>query len=153
MTHELTIWLGGVLDRLERKAQAAAAGGRWRYSGGDTIGAWTLYDEHWAIATMTVYDTDTYNYSERMPAFRHPGYIDPDAIGQHAAQHDPTRVLHRIAIDRRIIAAHPVGEHGYCTNCWADGQVRSVDVPCPTLRLLGAAYDTEPGYRTEWRPQ
>ncbi|MFI2663256.1 DUF6221 family protein [Micromonospora carbonacea] len=133
-TDDLTVWLGGVLDRIEQRAQAAANHGpTWRYSDGN------------------IYPSDTSRHPGPIATGTYGGGLE-DAHGEHIAGNDPAHVLHRIAIDRRIIAAHPIGEHGYCTNCWADGGVRSVDAPCPTLRLLAAAHDAEPGYRPEWKP-
>ncbi|MFD6565367.1 DUF6221 family protein [Micromonospora profundi] len=147
MTDDRVKWLNGVLDQREAVAQACASGGRWRYSNGDTVGAWTLYDEHWSIASMTVYDTEAYNYSEQMPAFRNPGYIDPDAIGEHAALNDPAQILADVAADRSILNV-----------CVADLTQRGggaleglVDRPTwDVLTALAAKYATWPGYRPEW---
>jgi hypothetical protein len=78
---------------MRERAQEASGGGSWRYEDGESVGAWTLYDEHWNIATLTTYDTESYNYAERMPAARHPGYIDPDANGRHIASWHPAVAL------------------------------------------------------------
>lgn len=158
MTDDLIAWLRAQLDDDERVARAAAAGGRWSYSKGDSVGAWTLYDEHWSIASMTVYDTEAYNYSERMPAVRHPGYIDPDAIGGHMALHDPTRVLAEVDAKRRIL--DQVVDEATGLDMQVDGEFRvgsRDDVAEPYLgdvltRLLALPYADRPGYREEWRP-
>ncbi|WBB94213.1 DUF6221 family protein [Verrucosispora sp. WMMC514] len=144
MTDMIT-WLNGVLDKREATARACVTGGRWHYSAGDTVGAWTLYDEHWSIASMTVYDTEAYNYRERMPAVRHPGYIDPDAIGRHAALNDPAQILADVAADRALLdLADQLDQSADCEAGPAAAQL---------WQTLAAKYATWPGYRPEWGSQ
>ncbi len=91
------------LDQDEAAALAASAGGRWGYSAGDSVGAWTLYDDHWNIATLTTYRHNGYDYATRMPAFRDPHYVDADANGAHIARHDPGRALADVAALRAVL--------------------------------------------------
>jgi hypothetical protein len=142
MVSDLVEFLRAALDEDEQVARVAAHGGRWRYETGDSVGAWTLYDEHWNIASMTTYDTESYNYAERMPVFRPPTYIDPDAIGGHIARHDPARVLADVAAKRAILELHadgtePVPGLGISHN----GRV---------VRLLAQPFAGRPGWREEW---
>ncbi len=58
--------------------------------------------------------------------------------------------LAEVDAKRRIIDEHPVGERGYCTNCWADRQVLSVEAPCLTLRLLARPYADHPDFDPVW---
>jgi hypothetical protein len=140
----------------EQAAQAAAAGGRWSYEDGDSVGAWTLYDEHWNIASLTVYDTKTYNYSERLPAARNPAYVDPDANGRHIALNDPAYVLADLAAKQRIVRQHTHYETEVLT---ADDEENvtlcrecMVDFPCDTLRLLASPFAGHPDYDEAWQP-
>lgn len=142
--NDMIVWLNGALNQREAAAQACASGGRWRYSSGDTVGAWTLYDEHWSIASMTVYDTEAYNYSERMPAARHPGYIDPDAIGNHAALNDPAQILADVTADRALLDLAEQLDRS------ADNDAGSAATQL--WRTLAGKYATWPGYSEEWKP-
>jgi hypothetical protein len=155
-------------DERERVAQTAAGGGHWRYSGGDSVGAWTLYDEHWRIADLATYLHGDYNYAERMPAFKPPYYVDPDANGEHIALNDPAYVLDDIASKRQILALH-TGEHQcqefvtgtYPPDAHLMGETPGArwehamagyfgDHPCPTLRLLAAPFAAHPDFDPAW---
>jgi hypothetical protein len=167
---DLAAWLRTTLDRVEQQARAAAHGGAWRYCDGNSVGAWTLYDEHWAIADLRTYRHDKYDYSSRMPAARHPGYVDADANGAHIAFWDPARVLRLVEATRRILDEHqpasvtywPTMMCGICADPNADTVddplgsdgpwTPNADHPCPTLRLAAVWLDDQPGYRDEWRP-
>lgn len=73
------------------------------------------------------------------------------ATVDHIVLWEPGAVMERIMVERRIVAEHPVGGVGYCTNCWAHRQVQSGQAPCPTLRLLVELHAGEPGFVQEWR--
>ena len=157
---DLVAWLRHQIDEDERVARATAEGGRWRYEDGDSVGAWTLYDERWNIASMTTYDTESYNYAERLPAFRPPTYIDPDAVGAHIARHDPARVLAEVAAKRAILNLYQQawGEHqswledvGGDTFGRADEVRGRVESLRETMRLLAQPYADREGFREEWR--
>jgi hypothetical protein len=77
--------------------------------------------------------------------------IDEDT-GTHIARRDPRRALREAERDRLVMAAHPVGSLGYCTNCWADRVPQSTEAPCPTVRLHVAVWDDHPDYQQGWRP-
>lgn len=148
---DLITWLRAQLDEDERIAQAASAGGRWRYAPGDSVGAWTLYDEHWRIASLTTYDTKSYDYAARMPAVRHPGYIDADANGRHIARHDPASVLSDIAAKRAILDTYEEARTYY------DGPGRSAPAGevhglWTALQHLASAYADRVGYQEGWKP-
>src|SRR5882724_1961715 len=156
---DLVTWLRAQLDEDERVALAAAGGGQWRYEDGDSIGARTLYDEHWNIASLATYDTEAYDYAGRMPAFRSPSYIDPDANGRHMAHHDPTRVLVEVEAKRRILDEHdPDWPRLECpTCCGYDGndnygvERRPREAyPCRVVRWLALPCADRPGFREEW---
>jgi hypothetical protein len=143
---DLVTWLRAQLDEDERVARDASAGGRWRYSDGDSVGAWTLYDEHWAIAGLTTYDTESYNYAERMPAVRSPGYVNADANGAHIARWDPARVLAEVDAKRRILDWLILIEQHLREN-----DIYDMDIE-PQLKALALPYADQPGYLEEWRP-
>lgn len=80
---------------------------------------------------------------------------------EHIARHHPTRTLADVAVMRQLLVLHPNeiwptadGKgHLFCRTCDVDDGVIGGDGrPCLTLRLLGARYALEPGYREEWRP-
>ncbi|MER7167006.1 DUF6221 family protein [Micromonospora sp. NPDC000207] len=147
-------WLHQQIDEDERIAKAAAHGGRWRYSGGETVGAWTLHDEHWSIASMTLYDTEQYNYSERMPAFRNPGYINPDAIGAHMALNDPDRALREVEAKRRrlrLIESMLENPPTRVDGPWAaEAYKGDALVAYGLLRVEALPYAARPGYQEMW---
>ena len=136
----------------ESAARAAAAGGRWRYEDGDSVGAWTLYDEHWRIADLTTYRHDKYDYAERMPAFRPPHYVDADANGAHIARWDPARVLAECDAKRRIVerlGSYLSSEH----DPEPEGAWKLLDDHAwATLYDLALPYADHPDYRDVWRP-
>ena len=157
------------VDEEEEAARAASHGGRWRYEPGDSVGAWMLYDEHWSIASVTTYDTEGYDYSARMPAFRNPGYVDPDANGRHIARHDPARALREVEAKRRILELHTPQDYGHITYAdghtvvtdWAcytcrtgemdsDGAIEPDPAPCDTLRALASIWSTHSDFNEEW---
>lgn len=77
---------------------------------------------------------------------------------QHAALHDPARVLREIDAKRQILVVHDAvwvdtgdadgnDRSGYfCTEC------DTAPFPCRTLRLLALPYADRPGYLESWRP-
>lgn len=139
--------LAFVNARLNEREQAARAapGEHWRYAGGDTVGAWTVYDGHWSIATMTTYDTKTYDYKTRMPGLQPPpDYIDPDAVGQHIALNGPAQVLAEVESERALIAETIRPYLGADTTT---GRVAWI-----ALRILAVPYASHADYREEWRP-
>ncbi|MFC6017817.1 DUF6221 family protein [Plantactinospora solaniradicis] len=76
---------------------------------------------------------------------------------EHAALHDPARVLAEVAAKRRIIDRHQpieIIDALYCTHCGVLGGQRARDVnwPCPEILDAAAPYADREGYREEWRP-
>lgn len=128
-------WAKAQVDEDERVAREASAGGRWRYSNGDTVGAWTLYDDDWEIASLKTYRHESYDYAERMPAVRHPRYVDADANGEHIAAWQPARVL---ALTKALRKA--LDEFSW--------EAREVDI---LAGLVEALYGDRDGYQEEWR--
>ncbi|MER7167008.1 DUF6221 family protein [Micromonospora sp. NPDC000207] len=66
--------------------------------------------------------------------------------------------LAEIAAMRAILAEHSpntAGTRTVCSVCAEEPYYDATwyDYPCPTVRLLAAAFSAEPGYRTEWGPQ
>jgi hypothetical protein len=98
---------------------------------------------------------------------------------EHAARHDPARVLAKVERGRRDIVGKRAildlhaGEHdcpemvtgtypadwpaeaswGKAGERWAHPSVEhfEADQPCPTVRLLAQEFEGEPGWREEWR--
>jgi hypothetical protein len=152
MVSDLVEFLRAALDEDEQVARVAAHGGRWRYETGDSVGAWTLYDEHWNIASMTTYDTESYNYAERMPAFRPPTYIDPDAIGSHIARHDPAQVLAEVKAKRAILdgcVETLAGEDSW-DPMTEGGSGEEFELARFVIRQQAQPYAGRPGWREEW---
>lgn len=140
MTDNLTAWLGGVLDRIEQRAQAAANHGpTWRYSDGN------------------IYPSDTSSHPGPIATGAY-GDLD-DAHGEHIAGNDPRQALAWVAGMRGILNLH-TGEHECSVYTWSQG---APDVDrfhyvvegewCSTIRLLAASHAHKPGYRPEWGPQ
>lgn len=83
---------------------------------------------------------------------------DPDAWSpmprfEHAARHDPARVLADVEAKRRIIELHEPGVHEYVDDgevCMACGY--NARYPCNTLRLLTLPFREHSAYRPEWAP-
>lgn len=73
-------------------------------------------------------------------------------LADHFERHEPDHVLADIAAKRAILAAHPIDDLGYCSNCWVDRHPLSVEAPCPTIRFLAAPFASHRDYREEWRP-
>ncbi|MER6350694.1 DUF6221 family protein [Streptomyces sp. NPDC001634] len=72
---------------------------------------------------------------------------------QHAARHDPGRVLREIDTKRRLLKVHerlPVGE--FCSTCDAPSGIPGMPYGCVTLRLLALPYADHHDYCEEWRP-
>lgn len=140
------------LDEDETTARAASVGGAWRYDDGDSVGAWTLYDEQWAIASLTTYRHETYDYATQMPAFRHPRYVDADANGEHIARHDPARVLHEVEAKRAIVDLYERVER----DSWGTEDNREPFIGEQYLRdvllLLALPYSDHPDYDPTWSP-
>ena len=91
-----------------------------------------------------------------------PGSIDAPAA-EHAARHDPARVLREVAAKRAILAEHGPANGGrdpdrcrVCTAIAPTGMghtdARRFRAPCPTLLFLAAVYSDHPDYRQEWKP-
>lgn len=148
MSNDLVAFIAARLDEDEAAARAAAAGGRWRYEDGDSIGAWTLYDEHWNIASLKTYRHETYDYAERMPAMRDPEYVDADANGRHIARHDPARVLREVDAKRAILEAEQdrVVQEGPLPE-----RLRDM-VETDIIKFLALPYADHADYRQEWAP-
>lgn len=131
-----------------------AAPGHWSYSGGDSVGAWTLYDSQWSIASMTVYEEDVRRTNQPLsnkPGSTGPAYVDPDANGRHIARHDPARVLAECKAKRYIVDIHS-GWHACPDEDAVEDDDATEPAPCLTLRILAAVHADHPDYRREWRP-
>ncbi|QVJ03041.1 hypothetical protein KGD82_13485 [Nocardiopsis eucommiae] len=75
------------------------------------------------------------------------------ACAEHAARHDPARVLREVAAKRKMLELHANGCPGinYCVSCWNGNE--SLDWPCPTVRTLASAHADHPDYAPEWAPR
>jgi hypothetical protein len=144
-TDDLAAWLRTTLDRVEQVALAASGGGVWHYSGTDSVGAWTLYDEDWTIADLKTYRHESYDYAKRMPTMRHPAYIDADANGTHVAFWQPHRVLRLVEATRRIL------DLGQEFEVYSEPYTAQV-LWERTLRLAAVWLEDQPGYRESWKP-
>jgi hypothetical protein len=140
----LTDFLLARIAEDEAVARAAVTGGRWRYSDGDSVGAWTLYDEHWNIASLSIYPRDEYDYAARMPAFRPPYYVGPAVNGAHIARHDPARVLAECDAKREVVNFYRAVPEGM-QQPYRAGLARA-------LRCLALPYADHPDYDQAWRP-
>ncbi|MEV8124801.1 DUF6221 family protein [Streptomyces sp. NPDC085944] len=85
---------------------------------------------------------------------------DPDADSpthafEHAARHDPARVLREINAKRQLFAIHRSEPNPDWDRPGVDGRSCTCCItqyPCPTLRLFALPYADRPGYREHWRP-
>jgi hypothetical protein len=155
---DLVQWLRAQLDEDERIARAA--------SGGTVVGesgSWkpTPGGDEWE-ASRTDCDEDELLVALRpglprppqvmsglwgavvsfRPEFEDPGVSSPLPQFQHAARHDPARVLREVDAKRRILDAY----ENY------DREAPELDVPDSVVRLLALPYADRPGYRDDWRP-
>ncbi|WP_020116792.1 DUF6221 family protein [Streptomyces canus] len=138
---ELVRWLGEQFDEDERIARAAPPG-PWLGTDAEDVGAWSVYDPEWLIASATVY-----THNQPMGGKRGPGYIDASATTAHIAEWDPARVLAEIDAKRDLLVfAKGIHDHHetFTTGVYARLE--------KTLRLYALAYKERPGYREEWRP-
>lgn len=99
------------------------------------------------------------------PEWEDPRVASPLPQFEHAARHDPARVLREVDAKRQLLALHEpsrnVGADSneddssafvVCCGLCQVGVVQDGDWPCETLRLLALPYSDRPGYREEWRP-
>jgi len=143
MTADLIAFLRARLDEDGRTALGAAAGGHasWRGYGAGDVGAWTIYDDQWTVASVAVYDHDQALSGQ-------PGAVGPryrsaaaDDTATHIARHDPARVLAEVDAKRRQLDAFDeYGTH----DTW--------DLIDTALRLLALPYATHPDYQKTWAP-
>jgi hypothetical protein len=143
------------LDEDEATAKAASAGGAWRYEDGDSVGAWTLYDEHWTIADLKTYQYEEYDYAVRMPRARDPRYVDADANGAHIARHDPARVLREVEAKRAILGQYEAVcaevREPKSADHLAHARSRQFQLE-QVLPLLALPYADHPAYNPAWAP-
>ena len=78
---------------------------------------------------------------------------------EHIVRHDPARALREVTFKRAIMAEHHAElievinqdqderSGDFCAECDLE------QFPCPTVRLLAAAYSDHPGYCQEWVPR
>ncbi|MFF1341120.1 DUF6221 family protein [Streptomyces sp. NPDC058290] len=80
---------------------------------------------------------------------------------EHAACHDPARVLAEVDAKRRLLTVHArdtTYSFSGCVTCDAGDNScgcmggSPYDYPCETLRLLALPYADHPDYRPEWAP-
>ena len=99
----------------------------------------------------------------------HGGCLEVPA-GEHAARHDPARVLRDIRAKQSVLFRHvtyatrveragdldllDLPERLACDGCgWDDGRPRTPSLDgCPELRALAAPYADHSDYRSEWAP-
>jgi hypothetical protein len=142
MTHPLLEFLNRCLDEDERVARAAL-GDTWRAAG--LLVEDAVFD---GIGTRLTDVAKTVGSRE----------------AEHIALHDPAAVLADIAAKRAILAIHADGgrsqgytETGYgyidhcCKTCGAFGEYGH-PWPCETVRALGSAFTTRPGYLEDRAP-
>ena len=88
-----------------------------------------------------------------------PGSGAPLLEFEHAARHDPARVLREVDAKRQLLKAHAASAFGTwvgddsdktpaCRRC---GDLTTA-FPCHTVKLLALPYADCPDYREEWRP-
>lgn len=70
---------------------------------------------------------------------------DGDATGRMLITFNASRLLARIAADRKILALHGGGV-SYPEDCGICNEA----LPCETVRLLASPYVDRPGFRPEW---
>lgn len=125
----------------------------WLYTTVESVGGGALYDKTRTIGSLHYEQPNEHDGR----IVRHLLEHEADANGAHIARHDPARVLAECEAKRRIVAAHPVVQHGTdgrgpedeweCRKCY--------EYPaswCTTLRALALPYADHPDYREEWRP-
>lgn len=147
---DLLAWLASRLDAEEQLALAATSG-------------------PWVVVNRTSYGMATVNGPDAMQD----GGADPATGGrrqelrplvvifqdvdygptvrvadaEHIAAWNPARALLRVQAARRILQAH--GDQHECVDLSASAYPY---VGCQTVRLLGAEYQDQPGYRPQWAP-
>ncbi|MDX2566070.1 DUF6221 family protein [Streptomyces scabiei] len=162
---DLMQWLSAQLDEDERIARAASGGtvvgepGNWRPApGGDE---WetlrTDCDEDELLVALRPGlprppDVMSGLWGEIVcyrPEFEDPGDESPLPQFEHAARHDPARVLREVEAKRSIIEQHEryAAERRRMMGGWDPQSDDS-----PILAALAAVYADRPGYREEWKP-
>lgn len=168
MTDDLPDWLRAQLDEDERIARAA--------SGATVVGepgAWqpSPFGDEWEASRSDDGDEELLVALRpdlpRPPdvmsgcwgaVFSHrPDDAEPDADSpmpsfEHAAEHDPARVLREIDAKRRLIESVTRRYEATKASSTATTLSASWAVLADTLRLLALPYSDRPGYRDDWRP-
>jgi len=168
---DLVQFLRDRLDEDERAAQAASGGtvvdeaGRWRTSptGDEWEASRTDCDEDELLVALRPGLPRPPDVMSGLwgavvsfkPEFEDPGTASPLAAFQHAARHDPARVLAEVDAKRRTVALcePPLVETtgpGDTERSFipGEGPPWGLDV----LKLLALPYANHPAYREEWRP-
>lgn len=126
---DLVVWLGHVLDDLERVAKDAAPG------------PWELSDRGWQLRLAA----DEPHF-ERIATIDQPS--DPQYWAlRHAENHSPEQTLLDVEATRRLVELH--GDQHDCVD--PSGAAHPYE-GCETLRLVAARFSGWPAYRDEWRP-
>ncbi|SMF86924.1 DUF6221 family protein [Streptomyces sp. Amel2xC10] len=152
MSNDLVDFMSAQLEEDERIARAAPPG-PWIGTDAEDIGAWSVYDQEWLIASATVYTHD-----ERMGGKRGPGYIDASATTAHIARHDPSRAARELAAKRQNLAELAAAEvkMDQAARDRDTARYNTVRAEWTVLRRVvrrdAFAYADRPGYREEWRP-
>lgn len=165
MTDDLVRWLCTQLDEDERIARAASGStvvgepGSWNSApGGDEWEASrTDCDEDELLVALRpglprppdVMSGKWGAVVDFKPAFEDPRVSSPLPQFEHAARHDPARVLREIEAKRRILyLAVQLPKVTASTDMFDNNR----DAWREVIKQLSVSYTDRPGYREEWRP-
>lgn len=136
-------WFHQALDTVEEKARRALrpeTGERGEWFRSRTI----------STGASDVWDLNSRSDQPDRGFYRLADSLDPEVV-DHITLNDPATALRSIAADRRILREYErllSGDRLRTGAYWGGAR----DACKFAVQARAAAYDTEPGYREEWRP-
>ncbi|MEU3899760.1 DUF6221 family protein [Streptomyces sp. NPDC045251] len=168
MTDDLVHWLRGQLDEDERVARAASGAtvvgepGAWQASprGDEWEASRTDCDEDELLVALRpglprppVVTSGLWGaVTTFRPEFEDPEDASPLPAFEHAARHDPTRVLREIDAKRQLLGAYTDLDKATDAVEPDAYDVGRLDALEQAVQYAALPYAGRPGYREEWRP-